>query len=106
MAKLVRGRWDADLKAIRTVLESYEADHPGARAELYRRGNTLIRIRIVSPHFRGMSLTARDNELWTYLERLDEEVLQQVTILLLLTPQEQAASLMNLEFDAPVRSIA
>lgn len=104
MAEVVRGSDDADLRQVLERLERYERDHPGSMAALYRQNPSSIRIRIIDDRVAGMTRTSRHREAWQYLQDLSEDIQQQITVLLLLPTSELGSSLMNLEFDDPVRS--
>ena len=96
---------DAGVRHILDALRDYESAHPHAQIEAYRQNPVSIRIRIIDPDLRGMDRVDRDSLLWKTLEKLPEEVQADITLLLLLTPEETAASIANLEFDHPVPSV-
>jgi stress-induced morphogen len=106
MATILHGSQDKAVKAIKKVLDRYESDHPGAAAELYRQNNASIRIRIIDERFRKTSKPQRHDEVFNFIadELNHDDILQEVSILLLLAPSEQTSSLMNLEFDDPIPS--
>lgn len=95
---------DADVQAVLGVLDEYVASHPGSEVHSYRQNSASIRIRVIDPSFASMDLATRDDLLWEILERLPEGVQSQITVLLLLTPDETKTSLMNMEFDHPIPS--
>lgn len=95
---------DPDIEKIREVLAEYMSDHPNAKVDIQRQNSVSIRIRIVSPDFKGMDRVDRDTALWKFLDRLPEEVISNITFLLLLTPQETAKSLANMDFENPIPS--
>jgi len=93
------------IKAVKKALEEYEQEHPTARVDLYRQNNVSIRIRIVDPAFKRISKGDRHDRVWAFLaERLDDRALAELSVLLLLTPAEQANSFMNSEFEDPIKS--
>lgn len=100
----VRGETDNDLSAVKTVLAKYEAAHPYAEIVEYRQNSVSISIRIVDPGFAGMSRTDRHNEVWRILDELPEEIQSQISVVLLLTPDEVKTSFASMEFDNPVPS--
>jgi stress-induced morphogen len=104
MVKLRTKRPDKILKQIVEALKRYEAAHPRAEVEAYRQNSVSVRIRIIDPDFEGMSRAAREDLLWPLLEQLPEEVMADVSLLLLLTPKEAKRSFASLEFDDPVPS--
>src|SRR5271157_1340202 len=63
-----RGTTDEILEEIRTVLVSYQRDHPSARIDLYRQNSASVRVRIVDSDFSGMSKKERHNLVWKYLD--------------------------------------
>jgi stress-induced morphogen len=97
-------RADLDEQTIRDALSEHKKAHPGAKTDIQRRNSVSIRIRITDPDFEGLDLVERDNQVWKILEKLPEDVLSQISLLLLLTPKEAKKSLADLEFDRPVRS--
>lgn len=96
---------DSALRAVRKALESFEHDHPEAHADFYRQNTSSIRIRIVSPEFGSMTKPDRHEMVWPYLTALSEDAKDQVSILLLLAPEETGRyGLANLEFEQPIAS--
>ena len=105
MATVVRGSRDNAVDALKHVLEEYEMAHPSAVADLYRQNVASIRIRIVDARFEHMSKGDRHDEVFNFIaDRITADVLQEVSVLLLLAPSEQASSFMNFEFDDPIPS--
>ena len=84
------------------ILQEYERMHPQAQIEGRRHNPVSIRLRIVDPDFQGMSRLKREPTIWKLLQRLPEEVFVDITMLLLLTPEEAARSLASQEFDDPI----
>ena len=72
--------------------------------EAYRYNSVSIRIRVIDDRFKGKSKPERDDMVSPLLDHLPEEIQADITILLLLTNDELAQSLMNLEFEHPTRS--
>ena len=101
MSVSLRGKTDTALDQMLQVFSIYEAKHPGARIEAYRYNPYSIRIRIVDAGFEGTGLVARLDYVWEYIETLPEDVQGQMGLCLLMTPEERASSLENLEFDHP-----
>jgi len=95
---------DADVQAIDNILESYQAAHPSAEIRSYRQNSACIRIRIIDPAFQKSDRVARDNRIWKILRKLPEDVQSQITMVLLLTPDEATTSFANMEFDHPIPS--
>jgi hypothetical protein len=95
---------DADLKRIREALSEHKRLHRNATIDIQRLNSVSIRIRIIDPDFKGLDLVERDNQLWKILDKLPEDVLSQISLLLLLSPEETKKSLANLEFERPVGS--
>lgn len=100
----IRGKEDKTLEHFRDALTPYAREHPAASIVIYRQNSVSVRIRIIDPDFAGMSKGDRHEKIWKQLERLGEEELVEVSILLLLTPEETSKSYANLEFDDPVPS--
>ena len=51
-----------------------------------------------------MSWVDREPEVWKLLEKLPEDVFANITMLLLLTPEETKNSFANMEFENPIPS--
>jgi hypothetical protein len=99
-----RGASDPVINELIAALERYQEDHPQAMIDLYRQNPVSVRVRIVDPDFAEKSKSQRSRETWKYLENLPNEAQSDISTLLLLAPDERAASFANLEFDAPVPS--
>ena len=93
---------DPQVQDIYAVLAPYQAAHVNAQIDVRRRHEVSIHIRVIDPDFRGMRRVAREDLFWPLLHQLPYETLADVTILLLLTPEETATSLANMEFEHPV----
>jgi stress-induced morphogen len=100
-----RGTTDGILEEIRTVLASYQRDHPSARIDLYRQNSASVRVRIVDSDFSGMSKKVRHNLVWKYLDPISEDAQADISMLVLLAPTEVEKSMGNLEFEDPVPSV-
>lgn len=100
-----RSNTGRDESAIRHALEEqFKASHPQSEIQVKRQNSVSIRIRIIDPSFAGMDLVDRDREIWRMLETLPARVQSQITMVLLLTPDEAADSFANLEFNLPIAS--
>jgi stress-induced morphogen len=104
MSLKVLGRTDDYLDAVMKVLANYEAQHPRAQIEGRRQNSVSIRIRIVDPDFANVSRTDRHDAVWRVLDELPEEILSQLTSILLFTPEEKKMSFASVEFDDPIPS--
>ena|SRR5207249_1112699 len=104
MPVTLRGPSDSFTTEVLDALRNYESQHPDAQVEAYRRSSVSIHVRIVDPDFSGVSRAERHEIVWRFLEELPEEVQSQVSLLLLLTPEETKMSFANVEFDNPVPS--
>lgn len=105
MATVLHGVEDEIVKHVKSVLDEYEKQFAGSKASLYRQNPASIRVRIVDDRFAGRSKGERHDEVWDFIAlRLDQDEMQDISVLLPLTPAELNSSLMNLEFDAPTRS--
>ena len=103
----LRGQTDDYLQALKQALNHYETVHAntGAEATVYRQNPGSIRIRIIDRRFEGMSRGRRHDEVWDFLaDRVSDDTMSEVSVLLLLAPAELGSSMMNMEFDDPVKS--
>jgi stress-induced morphogen len=72
--------------------------------DAYRYNSASIRVRIVDESFRGKSKAERERMVEPFLGTLPDKTQRDITILLLLAPEETTTSLMNLEFEHPTPS--
>lgn len=99
--KLKSRKPDTVVKAIKAALARYASDHPGAKFDLYRRNPASVRVRVIDASFRNLNRASRHEQVWSYLDGLDKEVLADVSWLLLLSPDEASSSLSSEEFEDP-----
>jgi hypothetical protein len=105
MATITRGPRDNVVHALKSALDTYEGEFPGAEASLYRQNPGSVRIRIIDDRFVKMSRARRHDHVWKFLAaRVDEDALSDVSLLLLLARNELASSFMNTQFDDPIPS--
>ncbi len=95
---------DARLTKIAKVLERYAAEHPTAEVEAYRQNQVSVRVRIVDPAFHGLSRSQREDDFWAAFGELPDDLTAELSVLLLLTPDEAKKSLASIEFDDPTPS--
>jgi stress-induced morphogen len=95
---------DAALKRIGEAFRPYIEAHAEAAIELYRQNNVSVRVRIVDPDFAGKGRAERAQQVWPLLDKLPDDVVADVSMLVLLTPEETKESLANFEFDHPTPS--
>lgn len=86
---------------LRKHFPGHPADYPPAA---YRYNPASIRVRVVDESFRGKSRPEREAMVLPLLQKLSEDVRADVTVLLLLAPDEVERSMMNLEFEEPTPS--
>jgi hypothetical protein len=102
--KLRVKRPDPALRRIVNALREYDDAHPQAEIEAYRQNSVSVRIRILNPEFAGRSRAQREEEVWAVLNKLPEETLAEISLLLLLTPDEAKNSFASSDFDDPIPS--
>ena len=103
MATITRGSSDEFIERLKGALEEYEKQHPQAIASLYRESPGSVWIRVVDPSFAKLSKSARHDLVWDFLsDRVDDDTIQEVAILLPITPKEAPSNIMNAEFEDPV----
>ncbi len=95
---------DEQIQQILAALGEYKRDHPNAQIEARRQSSVSIRIRIIDPDFHGLDRVDREPPVWNILKTLPDEVFSNITMLLLLSPDETEGSLANREFDDPLPS--
>jgi stress-induced morphogen len=105
MATIARGPRDETVERVRSMLDEYERLNPGSVATLYRQNSASIRIKIIDGRFAGWSKGKRHDEVWKFIaDKLSDDEIQEISMLLLLAPDELRTSFMNAEFEDPVRS--
>lgn len=102
--RVPRGKSDEKLERIIEALDRYQADHPQAEIELYRRNPVSVRVRVLDPGFSGKSDVQRSLYVWRYFDDLSEDEQGDIHMLLLLTPDETETSPASMEFDHPLPS--
>ncbi|HEV2973031.1 MAG TPA: hypothetical protein VGY55_23900 [Pirellulales bacterium] len=95
---------DTNVGQIERALAPYQERHPVADIKVRRENSASVRIRIIDPAFRGRGLAEREDEIWPAIEALAPDVREEITMLLLLAPEEAANSLVNTEFEHPLPS--
>lgn len=95
-----------ETKRIEKLLLKQFPDHPGEYPPMaYRYNSASIRVRLVSERFSGLKRGQRFDLVYPLLkDNLPEDALLDITILLLLAPDEVEDSLMNREFERPTPS--
>ncbi len=101
MSVTIRGTADAVTEAIAGALQTYTDAHGAAEAQVYRYSPVSVRARVIDPDFHGKSRSERHKTVWPLLHALDEDTLGDLTMLLLLTPEEREASTANRDFELP-----
>jgi hypothetical protein len=77
---------------------------PNGKVDVYRYNPACIRVRVVDEKFRRRSRFGRERMVEPILAKLPKEVQSEITVLLLLPPEELGKSMMNLEFEHPAYS--
>lgn len=99
--KVPRGKSDDTIQQIIAGLEQYAQAHKKARIDIYRQNSVSVRIRVIDPDFKKLSKIERHKRIWEYLSQLPEDVQGDISMVVLLTPEETKKSLGNFEFDHP-----
>jgi hypothetical protein len=79
----------------------YLPNHPQASIGVYRYNSASIRVRIIDPDFAGKDIVEREAEVLPIIRDMSDRVQDQITMLLLITPEEGKRSLLSAEFDDP-----
>jgi len=85
------------------IEDALKSHFPGTSA--YRYNSASIRVRVVDERFAGKSMAEREDMLLPLVHQLPDDIQADITLLLLLTPDEAPDSLMNLEFLDPSPSM-
>ena len=100
-----RGHSDETIDRMIDALRAFEVDHPHSQIAIYRQNPVSIRLRIVDSDFRGLEKSQRHEIVWKYLEKLSEEDQGDLSMLVVLCPEELSRSFANMEFEDPVPSL-
>jgi stress-induced morphogen len=101
----IRGKSDRCLQSVAEALAHYEERHANADIVVYRQNSVSVRIRIVDPDFDGINKAERHDIVWDFVKDLPEDQQSEISLLLLLTPDEVERSFANDEFDNPIPSL-
>src|SRR5438477_7102084 len=96
---------DAATRRVERLLsDEYVANHPQALVTVYRYNSASIRVRVIDPEFEGRDIIDRETDILPIIRRMPDRLQDQITMLLLLTPQESERSMLSAEFDHPTPS--
>jgi hypothetical protein len=104
MVTVERGPDDDVVEQIKEALARYEKEHPKSKASLYRQNSASVRVRIVDPEFAPMPRADRHERAWQYLSGLSEGTQADISMLVLISPNEMKQSFANFEFEDPAPS--
>ena len=88
-------------KQVENLVDEHFPNCPRDLPRAYRYNPASIRVRIVDPRFKDKNRSEREKMVMAIVRTLPEETRQELTVLLLLTPDELADSLMNRQFEHP-----
>lgn len=100
--KLYRGREDDQLNQVRDALQSYQDSRRNAEIPFYEQNPHSIRICIIDASFRTRPVQDREEEIWWELSDVDDATYGNVTLLVMLGPEEAKDSLLYLGFMHPL----
>lgn len=95
----VKGKTDYVIDNAMSGLNNFLRRHPYAIIDIYRNNNASIRIRIIDNYFLGRTRTERHNYVWKYLNDSPDYVLNEISMLVLITPEEKLNSESNICFE-------
>jgi hypothetical protein len=105
MATVTRGTVDEGVTAVLAALNEYETQFKGSSAAVFRQNPGAIRLRIIDDRFAGMPRSRRHDEVWEFIrQRIGEDLMGEISSLVLLPTAEIRSSLANLEYEDPVAS--
>lgn len=107
MPRVVEKVTDADTEQVRAKARAWLDAHgfADARLDIYRKipGHS-IRVRVVHPRFTDQLIDDRDRMTSGLLRDVPDEIDQDITLVLLLGPEELEGDFGNAEFDRPASS--
>jgi stress-induced morphogen len=95
-----------ETKAIERLIDAKFPNNSKDLPRAYRYSPVSIRVRIVDEGFRGKNRSEREKMVLPLIRSLPDETQQDLTILLLLAPDEVEESLMNREYAEPSPSVS
>lgn len=105
MARIDRSeKPDSQVQQVLDVLAEYERDHPDALIEARRTGYDFIHVRIIDPNFERIERSKlRKDTIWPlFYEKLPDEIISDITRVILVTPEEAPHNGSSIEFDDPL----
>lgn len=90
---------DPAVESILKALEELKENKPAVSVDAVRANLASIRIRVVDPAFAAVDRAERDERIWELLSRISPDFRSEVSVLLLLSPEEQSESIGNREFE-------
>ena len=100
----IRGDADKTLKEIAKVLAKYLERSPNAQIDIYRQNSVSVRVRVIDPTFAGKGRAERHRCIWDCLDKASEYAQSDISMLVLLAPEEVPTSFANMTFDNPTPS--
>jgi hypothetical protein len=88
-------------KQVERLVDKHFPDCPKDFPRAYRYSPASIRVRIVDERFKEMNRSERWKMVMPLIRTLPEDIRQELTVLLLLSPDELSDSLMNREYEKP-----
>lgn len=106
MPRVAKKRQDDRTRQIYAALKKVFSDLPDVTSEVvYLYNPVSIRIRVIDPRFEGKGTAERERMVNRALKTLPPEVTEDITLLLMLTPEEaEKSSTLSREFDDPTDS--
>jgi len=105
MARIARGAHDPVVDALLGALNDYEGQFSGSEGSSTVRIPAPFACESSTAALPGMPRSRRHDDVWQFLsQRLDEDVMSEVSTLLLLPPAELGRPWRNMEFEDPVPS--
>ena len=102
MSRAILGADDIYVQQFADALGEWDAAHEHAQIAVRRVNSACVHIRIIDPDFLGTRRRDRHDQVWSILEKLPDDTIQELSMLLLLTPDEAKKSYASMEFDEPV----
>jgi stress-induced morphogen len=99
VAITIRGEASETLLAFKEALSEFEKQHPHARIDLYQRNGLTVRVRVIDPCFAGLRRSERHDLVWEHLEKVPDDVVGRITMLVAVTQKELKDSYGNMEFE-------
>jgi stress-induced morphogen len=99
MSCAIIGAEDARVQQLAKAMGAWQSEHVRSEIAVKRVNDFMVNIRVIDPDFQGMNRGERHDKIWEILETVPDEIVEEVSVLLLLTPSEANRPFADAAFD-------